>query len=579
MLDSYNDETQTSRVVASISATFDITDEFTYKFNFGIDRSQSTRRTSLSRFLDENDVRLEPSTGLGGGRADISSITLFAKTFEHTLNYSKDINENFHIDALAGYAYGEGTAKGNFARGEEIDLEPGNASDFLGGFSIRNISSFREPNNELESVFGRVNLSAFGGKYLFTGTIRADGSSKFGDNEKWGYFPAFAIAWKISDEDFAPELFSQLKLRVGWGETGNQEFPAGAAQERFRIGFDSDGNTTATLVNVANPDLKWETTTTTNIGVDFILKNNKISGSIDYFYKETKDLLFQQDVIQPAPQDSKFWVNLPGQNINKGVEISLSARIIDTEDFSFDLSGNISFLDNELQNFPFDDDAFQTGDISGPGLSNPLVQRLANNQPINIFKMAIFEGFDSSGNPVYQDGNGGLTTDANEHREFVGDPNPDAIVGITANLRYKNWNLDINMNGSYGADIYNNTLNGTLLKFNLGNGRNITPDLVGNGESTTSVNAVSTRYLESGDYLRLSNLTIGYNFPENLRPKFVSSLRVYGTGQNLFVITPYSGFDPEVNTNKAADGVPSFGIEYQPYPRSRTYSFGVSVSF
>ncbi len=142
-----------------------------------------------------------------------------------------------------------------------------------------------------------------------------------------------------------------------------------------------------------------------------------------------------------------------------------------------------------------------------------------------------------------------------------------------------NWDLTANLNGAYGADLYNNTLNGTLIKSNLNNGRNITPDLVGNGETVATVNAISTRYLESGDYLRLSNLTVGYNFTDDILPEWIANLRLYATGQNLFVITDFSGFDPEVNTNKEADGIPSFGIEYQPYPKSRIFTFGLNVTF
>ena len=577
LLELNNDETETSRIVASFATTFEIMDGLTYKFNVGFDRSESTRRASLSRNLDINGIRFDTGSGLNGGRAELNTIDLFSKTFEHTLTFDKDLNKDVNLVALAGYAYQEFTARGSNSIGQNIDIDPGLGSSFLGGFSQRTINSFNEPKNKLESVFGRVNLSAFD-KFLLTATLRADGSSKFGSNNQWGYFPAVAVAWKLSNEDFVPEFFDNLKLRVGYGETGNQEFSAGSSQERFSIGFDSNGNTTSTLVNVANPDLQWETTTTTNIGVDFAVISNKLRGSVDYFYKETEDLLFQQDVIQPAPA-TKFWVNLPGLNVNKGVEISLTGSIINKEDLSFEVSGNVSFLDNKLKDFPFGDDAFQTGNIDGPGLSNPKSQRLANNQPINVFKMAIFEGFDGSGNPVYQDGNGGLTTDANLYKEFVGDPNPDVLVGFNLNLRYKNWDLVANLNGSYGGQIYNNTLNGTLIKSNLNNGRNITPDLVGNGETVSTVNAVSTRYLESGDYMRLSNLTLGYNFKKSMLPNFVDNIRLYATGQNLFIITPYSGFDPDVNTNKEADGVPSFGIEYQPFPKSRTYSFGVNVSF
>jgi len=408
-----SDRTETSRIVGSISATFEIIKGLNYKFNIGIDRSESTRRASLSRNLDLNGIRFNVGTGLTGGRADLNSVYLFSKTFEHTLNYIKNLNEDISLNALVGYAYQEQDARGSNATGKNIDLDPGRGADFLGGYSETTVNSYRDPNNKLESVFGRVNLSAYD-KYLLTATLRADGSSKFGKNNQWGYFPAVAVAWKISKEDFVPKFFDNLKLRIGWGETGNQEFPAGAAQERFTIGFNSNG-TTATLANVANPDLKWETTTTTNVGIDFAVFKRRLSGSVDYFYKETKDLLFQQNVIQPAPA-TQFWLNLPGKVQNDGVEISLNGKVIQKEDLSLNISGNVSFLNNKLKNFNFGNDAFQTGNIDGPGLSSPRAERLANNQPLNVFRMAVFKGFDSNGDAVYKDGMGGLTTDANLHK-------------------------------------------------------------------------------------------------------------------------------------------------------------------
>jgi iron complex outermembrane receptor protein len=577
LLEYNNDYIETSRIVGSIAASYEIIDGLTYKFMFGVDRSESTRRASQSRFLDVNGVRLEPSSGLNGGNASVNQIYLFSKLFEHTLEYQTDINDDIDLNAIVGYAYQELSSRGDNAFGENIDIDPGSAEDFLGGFSERTISSYKDPSVELQSFFGRVNMS-FYDKILFTATLRADGSSKFGENNKYGYFPAFAAAWRIGDEDFSGDFFDDLKLRAGWGQTGNQEFPAGAAQERFAIGFDANGNTTATLVNVANPDLKWETTTTFNFGIDFGLLNNRLWGSIDYFNKNTEDLLFQQDVIQPAPA-TKFWVNLDGQNVNSGVEITLNGRVIQQEDWDFDLSANVSFLNNELKDFPFDDDAFQTGNIDGPGLSNPRSQRLADGQPINVYKLAVFRGFDGTGNPVYDDGNGGLTQDANLYKTFVGDPNPDVLVGFNAYLRWRNLNLKANFNGQYGAMIYNNTANATFIKSNLNASRNIAPSSVGNGETVSVVNAISTRFLESGDFLRLSDLTLSYNFERDMLPEQISGIRLYATGQNVFIITDYTGFDPEVNQNKAADGIPSYGIEYQPYPRSRTFSFGVNFTF
>jgi iron complex outermembrane receptor protein len=193
--------------------------------------------------------------------------------------------------------------------------------------------------------------------------------------------------------------------------------------------------------------------------------------------------------------------------------------------------------------------------------------------------MPEFAGFNSDGLPQYLDSAGNLTTNASTEAEsrFVGDPNPNLIVGLNASLAYKNFDVTVNMNGAFGHQLYNNTAN-TLFKGNLNNGRNILPGLVGNGEDVASTNAVSTRFLEDADFLRLNNLTFGYNFDEDRLPAYIKGLRIFATGQNLFVITDYSGFDPEVDTIKARDGVTSFGIDYQSFPRARTFAVGLNVS-
>lgn len=559
---------ESSRIVGNIAATFTIIKGLDYKFNFGVDRSESNSRSSASRNLDREGV-------FDLGLASSANRILFSHLIEHTLNYKTQIGANVSLDALVGYGFQEFSNRGFSAFGSNISIDPGNGSNFLDGFVNRNISSFKAPSEELESYFGRAVVS-FYDKYSLTATFRADGSNKFGANNEWGYFPAFAAAWKIDQEDFSPDFFDQLKLRVSWGQSGNQGFPPGSADDRFRL-TNQGGQTGAVNITAANPNLSWEVNTTVNVGVDFAILNNRLSGSIDIFQRDTDDLIIIDQPIQPAPPGVNIWRNLPDANVqNQGIELTLFGDIVKTADWSFSLGGNFSLLRNELEDL---ERSFLTGAVRGQGLSGNFSQLNSSGQPINSFFMPVFAGIDASGNPQFFDANNNLTTDASgtAERRFVGDPNPNLLIGLNANVSYRNWDMQVNMNGAYGHQIYNNTAN-VLSKNNL-TARNMLPSLVGNGEDPSAPNAVSTRYLESGDFLRLNNLTVGYSFKGTDLPKYVETLRVALTGQNLFVITPYSGFDPEVNTDATINGVPSFGIDYLAFPRARTFSVGLFASF
>lgn len=570
VLDYTEIQEETSRIVGNLAARFDITSDLEYKFNIGVDRAESTNRTSASRDL-------ATLRNFERGEAINTSRTSFTYLLEHTLNYEKEF-DNFKIKALAGYAFQEFTARGFQARGQNISFDPGNENDNLGGFTERFVSSFQQPTELLESWFGRAIFDAYG-KYTLTATFRADGSNKFGVNNQWGYFPAFAAAWKIHEEDFAPDFFDQLKLRASWGQSGNQNFPAGASRGRITVGIQTtdDGVVTTVLEPTArNEDLKWEVNETVNVGVDFAFMDNKISGSIDVFRRDTQDLLLLQQPIQPAPPGTFIWDNIDGNTVNTGVEIGVFTDIVNTDDWSFTFSGNVSFLRNELENF---EGFVDIGPINGPGLTGAFAQRVVGGQPVNAFYMAEFAGFDANGVPQYFTADGGLTANASTEaeRRYLGDPNPNILVGLNFNLRYKNWDLSANLNGAYGHQIFNNTAL-VLNKNNLTINRNTLIDNIGNGE-TPGAGAVSSRYLESGDFLRLNNLSLGYTFQKDKLPEFINNLRLYATGQNLFVITPYSGFDPEVNSGGSLNNIPSFGLDYLVYPRARTFTVGLSASF
>jgi iron complex outermembrane receptor protein len=473
------------------------------------------------------------------------------------------VTKALFLSAVVGYEYQRFDYKGRSLGGLGFSTDQLKYTDILQSPSQTNtfITSFRNPKSELQSYFGRANLNFFD-KYLLTATLRADGSSKFGANNKYGYFPSFAAKWNLSNEAFLKDnkTINQLALRVGWGLTGNQEFPAGAAQEQYTV----NSNGGASLSNVANPNLKWESSKQLNAGVDYTFFGGRLYGSVDYFYKNTTNLLFNFPAIQPAPA-SNYWINLPANVINKGVEIVLRGDIIATKDFNWNLGVNATFLNNELKNY--DGPPVLTGSISGQGVSNAYAQRLVNGKPLNSFYVRQFLGFDDNGQGKY--------TDGGNSQFFLGNPNPTAMLGINTSVNYKQWTLGINSHGAFGMDVYNNTANTVLPIGNLGS-RNISAKLVGTKESLSNPITVSSRYLENASFMKLDNATLSYNIG-NIG-KVIKGASVYITGQNLFIITKYSGFDPEVNTDKSINGVTSFGIEYSPYPTARSFLAGINFS-
>ncbi|MCU7552589.1 SusC/RagA family TonB-linked outer membrane protein [Chitinophagaceae bacterium LB-8] len=558
MSEAYDDISNITNILASISPYYKLTKNLEYRLLYSINHGVGVRRSEIASFINIPDIQ-------GKGYAFQGNNELTTQQLTQTLNFVRAISDEFHLTALLGYEYQKFDNKGASMEGKGFLTDAIDYTNYIQNSdpTSRVIKSFADPISELQSFFARA-VGNYRDKYVLTATFRADGSSKFGENNRYGYFPSFAAAWNIKNESFMQGgAFSNLKLRLGWGQTGNQEFPAGASQERYK--FDPG---TFSQENVANPDLKWEKSTTENIGVDFGVFKDRLSGSIDYFRKKTTDLLFQFDAIQPAPA-TKYWINLPGEVINSGVEVSLNGVLMSEKDINWNLGVNASFLDNELKNY--NGPTVLTGDISGQGASGSRVQRLENGHPLNAFYVREFLGIDkTTGFSTYTD-NGNTSF-------FIGDPNPDVLLGISTDFSYKKFTVTVNMNGAFGHDIYNNTLNTVLPIGNLQGGRNIAASLANSEPKESLSNSVftSSRYLEKGNYMKLANATLSYNFG-NLGKEF-RNVNVYITGQNLFVLTNYNGFDPEVNTDKNVDDVPSFGIEYIPYPPARTITLGVNFS-
>jgi len=373
-------------------------------------------------------------------------------------------------------------------------------------------------------------------------------------------------------------FFDNLKFRVGWGLTGNQEIPGKISQ--LLIGtapnanyfFDGENlSTGTTFIRTPNPDIKWETTMQTNVGFDFGFFNGKLSGSIDYFYKETKDVLLLLTSLAPAPT-TYMWMNVPDMRIkNSGIGIDLTGVIIDKKDLSWTASFNFSTIKNEVVDLPMD--LIETGVASGAGLSGTRVQIVKSGYPIGTFWGKQFLGYDADGISIYK-----KDAEGNDVKEDLGSALPKFTMGLYNTFTYKDFDFSFFINGVFGNKVYNNTANAMFSMASFSKGNNVTEDVITSGESIDNTPEFSSRFIEDGSFVRLSTLTLGYRIPFK-ESSWVRSLRIYVTGSNLFLITNYSGYDPEVNTNGSYDGVPSMGMDYTGYPRARTIQFGINARF
>jgi TonB-dependent starch-binding outer membrane protein SusC len=577
------DITSINRVLGNISGSLTILKGLVYKINFGIDNSTATR-----------DIQSLPNTvPLRLGRLETYSNVNRNHLIENYVTYSTTIN-NHKFSALAGHSYqkffiqGRGTSINNFPISDvEPIYNPGLGQELT---LANNRPSGYAVINELQSFFGRVNYS-FNEKYLFTATVRADGSSKFGANNKYGVFPSFSGAWILSKEKFLENgPFYNLKLRAGWGQTGNQEIPSKITQALFTATpgaaasyplYPGTAYPVGTAYQrLANPDIQWEVSSQTDVGLDFELFGGALTGTVDYFRKVTDNILLEvipADPIQPAATQ---WTNVQDMTItNKGVEVDLAYRHTTPTGFSYSVGGNVTFINNKVEHSPYS--VIPSGSASGAGLTSATINGYVNGQPIGTFFLQEFIGFNANGLSIYRDITGdGIAND--KDRQALGSALPKTMYNFYFNLGYKGLDLSANFNGVSGNKVYDNTANSSFYKNLLAKGVNTTPEAIADPkEAITNSAPVSSRYLKDGKFLRLNNLSIGYNFNTKALGlgKWVNAMRVSLTGQNLFVITPYDGYDPEVNTDRTINGISSYGIDYLSYPKARSFLLGFNVTF
>ncbi|WP_242919929.1 SusC/RagA family TonB-linked outer membrane protein [Pontibacter liquoris] len=487
------------------------------------------------------------------------------------LNYVKDLSGiKSHIDATAGYSY------------QKFNTQvPPFATLNLAGDTITQAPRPDEFTNVLLSFFGRINYN-FNERYLLTATVRRDGSSRFSPDNRWGTFPALALAWRISEEPFMRNIasLSDLKLRVGYGLTGQQDI--GSYYPYLpRYAYSNNeasyqfGNQYYYTLRPAGYDknIKWEETATYNAGLDFGFLNNKISGSVEYYFKKTKDLLAIIQVPAGSNLTNRLYTNV-GNMENRGVEAVLNYSAISTDKVQWDLSVNGTYNQNKITNLSKTGDTtsigIPTGGIGG-GVGNN-IQIYTVDYPRNSFYV-YKQVYDQSGNPIerlYSDLNGdGIINDQDFYRYKSADPK--VYLGFSSQLTYDRWNFGFVFRGSIGNYVYNN-VNAANAYYNNVDWTGYLLTLPTNVLETNFVSEKPERlfsdyYVENASFLRLDNINLGYNFGSVLNDKI--NLRLTASGQNIFVITNYSGLDPEVAS----------GIDNNFYPRPRVFSLGLNVDF
>lgn len=491
------------------------------------------------------------------------------KLLDLYLTYNKDLPSiNSKIDVMAGYEWQEFWAK---STGIE-DLQDGSTR----------LDPIREPQNNLISYFGRVNYN-FMDKYILTATVRRDGSSRFHEDNRWGTFPSAAFAWRLSEEEFIKniEAISSIKVRLGYGVTGQQDiggdFPylgvyqISDSQTRYQFG---DKFYNLIRPNGYDEAIKWEETTTYNAGIDFGFLNNRINGTIDVYKRKTKDLL---NTI-PVPAGTNF-IDLLTTNVgdleNNGFEFTINGILMNKEDLFWEVGFNLAYNKNEITSLTnYDDPTYagvETGGISGVGVGNN-IQIHSVGHSLNTFY--VYEQvYDANGKPIeglYVDRNeDGLINDDDKY--YAEDPAQDYNMGFSSYLKYKDFDFGFNGRIGIGGQIYNNVIvGGRYQEMTVNEYLTNLPTEINKSQFETA-QQYSDYFLEDASFFRIDNITLGYNFTKLLKPLlgFDVNARAYASVQNAFVITDYSGLDPEVNG----------GIDNDVYPRPRTFLFGLNLKF
>ena len=555
----------------------------TFRSEFGIDLLIQNEENYFGKETARNS---SAPNGLGFNRW----VQVANYNTNNYFRYTPAIGEEHSVEAVAGISYQESTTDEASVEGQQF---PSNAYRQIVSAADITDGESRETAFSFLSYFARVNY-AFQNRYLLTLSGRVDGSSRFGENNRYGFFPAASVGWILTDEDFLSNssVLSFLKLRASYGLTGNAEIGDFGARGLFTGEGGYAGVPGQRPEQIANPDLRWEQTTQIDVGLDYGFVEDRLSGGIDFYVKDTRDLLL--DVNVPTTSGFETQLRNVGRLENRGVEFVFNSQNLVGE-FQWSTNLNIARNVNEIT------------DLQGQVVEGGFVNRAVEGQPIGVFFAPEYAGVDpDNGDALYYvnatDAEGNIidrstTNNNNEaNRVVIGDPNPDVTAGVTNNFSYKGIELNVFFQGVFGNQIYNGGG-----KFQSANGDffdNQSRDQLARWQAPDDITDVpqarlfgangtgeSSRYLSDGSYVRLKTVTLGYNLPNSFIDRInLSKLRVYVSGQNLLTFTDYEGWDPEVNTDYLSEGGTaggniSQGNDFYSAPQARTITVGVNVGF
>lgn len=575
-----NNKSSYNRLIATGKATIKFMEGLNLTSSLSFDRLQGIETEFLDPIKTTNG---RDNYGKGHDGRSISSVWVF----DNVLNWKKDFGLH-GLDVMAGSSWTASKYSNNYIDGSNY------ADGLFQTLNAANKISWTGTGSSASewailSYFARLQYN-WNDRYLFTANIRADGSSKLAPGHRWGYFPSFSGAWRISSEPFMKDIewINDLKLRGGWGQTGNQSglgdysYLASYSINRvqwFGEGFDTNAVPTRTQSTLSNPELTWETTSQTDIGLDLTMFNNRLMLYIDWYYKRTSDMLMT--ITLPAGSAPARTLNYNGGTmVNKGWEITLKSVNMKGK-FSWDTDFNISFNKNKLESLRLTQvyySAMTTDYV------NDYVVRNVPGRPLGSFYGYVAEGVDpETGDMIYKDVNKDGVISASD-RTYIGDPNPDFTFGLTNNFSWKGFNLNILLQGSVGNDIYNVSRMETEGMYD---GKNQSTKVLDRWRVPGQITNVpkagwniknSSYFVEDGSYLRVKSVSLSYDVPRKIISKLgINRLQPYFTASNLLTWTSYSGMDPEVNQYGNNGAVQ--GIDWGTYPLNRSFVFGLKLEF
>lgn len=561
-------------------------------FVWSVNYSWSNYQSTYSAYNTRNS-QLE---GIGNKNGQATRNTYFGReqTFETYLNYDFKVGKS-KWGLMGGYSWEE--KKNNDGFGLSVE---GYYNDDLGWYNMSYAQTILGVQNSVQSgylekvrnisFYGRVNYS-FDSRYMLQATIRRDGSSVFGKNNRWGTFPSVSAAWNITEEKFMQNqhIFDNLKLRAGYGISGNaMGFDVYSSYNTYGASgtFVYDGKTYRTYgaTKNANPDLKWESTGMLNIGLDFAFLKGRLNGTVEVYHKKTKDLIWSYPVS--TTQYIYGWIDANvGEMTNKGIEFTLNAVPVRTKNFMWSTTLNLSHNKNtvdKMQNETFHTTNLTQGDPMVAGVSaDGWTQRIMEGEPIGTFYTYQYAGIVNGRSEYYVlDENGNRTGETTNNpslkdRSITGCAQPKLNAGWNNTLTYKNWSLNAFITGVFGNDVYNSARAHYTSAQMFSDGKNVLKEFLNNPASDASGSLPSDRFIEKGSYVRLQTLSLSYTF-RNCFNDWIQDLTLYGTANNLFTITNYKGLDPEVNMGGIDPGI---DYRWSRYPHTRTFMVGVKINF